>query len=108
MTPSYAFYLEHGGSLSKESYLKGVGAAVAHVDWLTGWKQVPQEHEDAYERAVCAVVDKFAEYGTDPVGGFAIGSFRMDDGSKKTGKQLATDAAWEILAPTGLLWAGIR
>lgn len=107
--PSYTYYSEtYGGTLSQTDYYASLNDAVAHVDWLIGWKVVPAEYEDAYNRAVCSCVDIFHEYGRSAFGGFSIGSFRMgQEGGSLSGNDLATEAAWEILAPTGLLWSGI-
>lgn len=109
--PSYSYYQGTGGKLSQEAFDELCPKAKAHVDWLIGWKDVPQEHEEAYLTAVCFAVDAFAEYGSSGLGdgGFSIGSFRVDgsSGFVASGKDAATDAAWEVLAPTGLLWSGV-
>lgn len=109
--PSYAFYTEtFMGTLSEEEFNSQLSVSVAHVDWLIGWKPVPEASETAYEMAVCACVDIFSQYGTTDLEGFQIGSFRMDkpSGGRTNAKSLATDAAYEFLAPTGLLWSGVR
>lgn len=107
--PTYADYVANGGRLSELDYNLVLPKAVAHVDWLIGWKEVPAEHEDAVKRAILAVLDAFTQYGAEALGGFAIGSFRMDNSAEfNTGKEIATDAAWEFLAPTGLLFSGVR
>lgn len=108
--PTYIFYTTvYKGSVSQEEFDAEVSKAVSHVDWLIGWKVVPEEHETSYQMAVCACVDVFAEYGTGLIDGFAIGSFRMDrpNDGKFTAKELASTAAEEFLAPTGLLWSGL-
>ena len=107
--PTYAFYTgTYGGTLAEADFNAQLQASVAHVDWLIGWKDVPAASETAYEMAVCACVDTFAQYGTGPLDGFSIGSFRMDAApGKASAKELASDAAYEFLAPTGLLWSGV-
>lgn len=107
--PSYTYYKDtYGGKLSQVQYLSQLNDATAHVDWLIGWKVVPLEYQSAYWNAICSCVDVFQQYGRTPMGGFSIGTFRVNDSAGKvSGKDIATDAAWEYLAPTGLLWAGV-
>ena len=106
--PTYNFYKSVGGTLDADTFNAWLPKATAHVDWLIGWKAVPAQYETAYEKAVCFALDELHEYGTTASGGFTIGSFRMsDEGGRISGKDAATDAAWEVLAPTGLLWAGV-
>ena len=109
-TPTYTFYTgTYGGTLTQDEFNAEVNKAVSHVEWLIGWKDVPADAESAYQMAVCACVDVFAEYGTGLIDGFAIGSFRFDrpDDGRFTAKEIATDEATVYLAPTGLLWSGL-
>lgn len=45
-------------------------AAERHVRWLVGAKEPSDSELVAYQRAVCAAVDAFAEFGEGQVGGF--------------------------------------
>jgi len=106
--PSYTFYKNtYKGTVQEDEYNALSSWAAAHVDYLIGYKTVGSADETAVSMAVCACVDAFADYGTDGIGGFSIGSFSMSSSEAITGKQIATDACWEYLAPTGLLFGGI-
>lgn len=111
-TPDYAFYRdEYKGKAPEAAFDEQLSGAVAHVDWLIGFNEVTEATATAYKRAVCAVVEAFAVYGTGPVGGFSIGSFTHSSyvgvGSK-SGKQIATEDAVSELSASGLLYAGVR
>lgn len=108
----YAFYRdEYKGKAPEAVFDEQLPGAVAHVDWLIGFKDVPEASSTAYRRAVCAALEAFAVYGTGPAGGFSIGSFSHSSyvgvGSK-SGKDIATEDAARELSRTGLLYAGVR
>lgn len=107
--PDYAFYRdEYKGRASEAAFDEQLPGASAHVDWLIGFNEVSEAASTAYKRAVCAVVEAFATYGTGPVGGFSIGSFGMSSVGVKSGKDIATEDAARELATTGLLYSGVR
>lgn len=110
--PDYAFYCdEYKGKAPEAAFDEQLPGAVAHVDWLIGFKDVPDAALTAYKRAVCAALEAFAVYGTGPVGGFSVGGFRHSSyvgvGSK-SGKDIATEDASRELSGSGLLYAGVR
>ena len=112
---SYGFYLDgYGGALAAEAFAEALPAAVRCVAALTGARDVREEWDgdvaDAWQRAVCAAADAFAEYGEGRVGGFSIGSFSVtnyrDEGT--TGSEVAREAALAELVGTGLCFSGVR
>jgi len=110
--PDYAFYRdEYKGKAPEEVFDGQLPGAVAHVDWMIGFNDVSEATATAYKRAVCAVVEAFAVYGTGPVSGFSIGTFSYSSyvgvGSK-SGKQIATEDAADELSTSGLLYSGVR
>lgn len=110
--PDYTFYKnEYRGQAPEAVFSEQLRGAVAHVDWMIGFNEVVEATSTAYKRAVCAVVEAFAVYGTGPIGGFSIGSFSHSSyvgvGSK-SGKDIATEDATAELATSGLLFAGVR
>ena len=108
---TYQFYSEvYGGGLSEAAFGASLAAASRHVRWLVGGVE-PAEYElVAYQRAVCAAVDAFAEFGEGQVGGFALGDFKVthyeDEGT--TGEEIATQAALKELVGTSLAFSGVR
>ena len=111
MTVDYAYYSQvYGGGLSEAAFGDLLPSAEAHVKWLCAEKG-PNKDETAHRRAVCAVVDVFAEFGQGQVGGMSIGDFRMtryasDEGV--TGEDMATKAALKELVDTGMAFCGVR
>lgn len=108
---TYAFYSEtYGGGLSESAFGLALPAAARHVRWLVGGAEPSDDELDAYQRAVCAACDAFAEFGEGQVGGFAIGDFKVthyeDEGT--TGAEIATQEALKELVGTGLAFAGVR
>ena len=108
---TYGFYSEtYGGGLSEAAFGASLPAATRHVRWLVGGREPAVWELEAYQRAVCAAVDAFAEFGEGQVGGFALGDFKVthyeDEGT--TGDELATAAATKELVGTSLLFSGVR
>lgn len=108
----YRFYADaYGGGLSEDAFMASLGPAARHVSWLVGGRKPARCEWDEYKRAVCAVVDVFAQYGQGQIAGFQIGEFRMNSYAghgATTGAELATIAATEELAGTSLLFSGVR
>lgn len=108
---AYEFYLQtYGGGLSESAFGLSLPAATRHVRWLVGGDEPGEDELEAYQRAVCAAVDAFAEFGEGQVGGFALGDFKVthyeDEGA--TGEEIATDAALKELVGTSLAFCGVR
>lgn len=108
--PDYSFYTDtYGGSASEANFNAQLPAAVAQVDWMVWPNEVWADQEEAYKKAVCACVDVYLEYGTGYVGGFTIGSFRVDSGTGKvSASDIAVDKAARYLVQAGLMWGGLR
>ena len=108
---TYQFYAEvYGGGLSETAFGLSLPVASRHVRWLVGGAEPADDELEAYQRAVCAAVDAFAEFGEGQVGGFALGDFKVthyeDEGT--TGEELATSAALKELVGTSLAFSGVR
>lgn len=111
VTVTYQFYSQvYGGGLSEAAFGLALPAASRHVRWLVGGSEPSGEELESYQRAVCAAVDAFAEFGEGQVGGFALGDFKVthyeDEGT--TGEEIATDAAIKELVGTTLVFCGVR
>ena len=75
---TYQFYSEtYGGGLSEAAFVDTLPAAERHVRWLVGAKEPSDSELVPYQRAVCAAVDAFAEFGEGQVGGFSLGDFKV-------------------------------
>lgn len=110
----YQWYaIDYGGELPEGAFASVLPAAVRHVDWLCGdagrWFGTRE-----YKRAVCAVVDVFAEWGEADAGGFTLGEFKVafrsdghGSGSGTSGEELATKAALKELFHTGAAFSGV-
>ena len=108
---TYQFYGEtYGGGLSEAAFGASLPAAARHVRWLCDGREPADDELESYQKAVCAAVDAFAEFGEGQVGGFSIGDFKVthyeDEGT--TGKEIATDAALKELVGTSLAFCGVR
>ncbi len=108
---TYQFYGEtYGGGLSEAAFGASLPAATRHVRWLCDGREPDESELVAYQRAVCAAVDAFAEFGEGQVGGFALGDFKVthyeDEGT--TGEEIATADALKELVGTSLAFAGVR
>ena len=108
---TYEFYSQvYGGGLSESAFGLALLAASRLVRWLVGGAEPGDDELEAYQRAVCAAVDAFAEFGEGQVGGFALGDFKVthyeDEGT--TGGEIATDAALKELVGTSLVFCGGR
>lgn len=69
-TVTYQFYSEtYGGGLSEAAFGLALPAAERHVRWLVGAKEPADCELVAYQRAVCAACDAFAEFGEGLDGG---------------------------------------
>ena len=108
--PSYTFYADDfHGELSEDVFNANINKAVAFVRQLCGDKRITPATQTAFFRAVCAVVDAFAQYGTTPQTGFSVGSFTVQSGGSNasTGYDIAREGALLELAGTGLSYAGL-
>ena len=108
---TYQFYKDvYGGGLSESAFGLALPAAMRHVRWLVGGAEPLDDELEAYQRAVCAAVDAFAEFGEGQVGGFSLGDFKVthyeDEGT--TGEEIATADAHKELLGTSLAFAGVR
>ena len=108
---TYEWYSQtYGGGLSESAFELSLPAATRHVRWLVGGSEPSDEELESYQRAVCAAVDAFAEFGEGQVGGFSLGDFKVthyeDEGTRSSlvrhsssaecadaGAQADTDAA---------------
>jgi len=110
-TVTYQFYSEtYGGGLSEAAFGLALPAAARHVRWLVGGAEPCEDELESYQRALCAAVDAFAEFGEGQVGGFSLGDFKVthyeDEGT--TGEEIATQEALKELVGTSLVFAGVR
>jgi len=110
---SYEFYSEtYGGGLSEAAFGDSLPAALRLLRRLCDGVVPEEGSEDfgAWQRAVCAACDAFAEYGEGQLDGFTIGEFRTMryQGRGTTGTEIATAAAIDELAGTSLLFCGVR
>lgn len=108
---TYQLYKDvYGGGLSESAFGLALPAATRHVRWLVGGAEPLDDELEAYQRAVCAAVDAFAEFGEGQVGGFSLGDFKVthyeDEGT--TGEEIATADALKELVGTSLAFAGVR
>ena len=108
---TYEWYSQtYGGGLSESAFELSLPAATRHVRWLVGGSEPSDEELESYQRAVCAAVDAFAEFGEGQVGGFSLGDFKVthyeDEGT--TGEEIATADALKELVGTALAFAGVR
>ena len=108
---TYEWYSQtYGGGLSESAFGLSLPAATRHVRWLVGGSEPSDEELESYQRAVCAAVDAFAEFGEGQVGGFALGDFKVthyeDEGT--TGEEIATQEALKELMGASLAFSGVR
>ena len=106
----YAFYRdEYGGDLSVDAFTSALPAALRHVRWLCGAKDIADCDLLAYRRAICAADEAFSEYGEGEVGGFSIGDYSVTNYQNKgtTGSEMATSAAMKELCGTAAVFAGV-
>ena len=106
---TYEFYTDtYGGALSEDAFDGCVAMAESHVAWLCAVKGA-DETSETFQRAVCAAVDAFCEYGAGEVGGYSIGDFTVRNYENKgtTGEELATQAALRELGLSGMAFAGV-
>ena len=108
---TYRFYKDvYGGGLSESAFGLALPVAARHVRWLVGGAEPCEDELESYQRALCAAVDAFAEFGEGQVGGFALGDFKVthyeDEGT--TGEEIATADALKELAGTSLVFCGVR
>lgn len=108
---TYQFYSQvYGSGLSESAFGLALPAASRHVQWLVGGREPTEDELESYQRAVCAAVDAFAEFGEGQVGGFALGDFKVthyeDEGT--TGEEIATQEVLKELMGTSLAFSGVR
>ena len=108
---TYQFYKDvYGGGLSEAAFGLALPAASRHVRWLVSGAEPSEDELERYQRAVCAAVDAFAEFGEGQVGGFSLGDFKVthyeDEGT--TGEEIATADALKELVGTSLAFSGVR
>ncbi|HJG61719.1 MAG TPA: hypothetical protein K8W21_01885 [Enorma massiliensis] len=109
MAVTYAYYFEtYGGGLPEAAFSSCINVAEAHVKWLCAAGDYCP-NSNAFKRAVCAVTEAFAEFGSGEVGGYSIGQFSVKNYENKgtTGEELATQAALHELAGTGYAFCGV-
>lgn len=103
---TYQFYSE----VSEAAFGLALPAASCHVRWLVGGTEPNDDELEAYQRAVCAAADAFAEFGEGQVGGFVLGDFKVthyeDEGT--TGEEIATADAMKEPVGTSLAFSGVR
>lgn len=105
--PDYKFYQnEYGGNASEATFDSCLSPALAHVNWLIGFNKVTEETSQAYNLAVCSVIDARAEFGSGGVG-FSIGSFSVNGIDRQQVNSAMTEAAVKYLVGTGLLYQGV-
>lgn len=110
-TVTYQFYGEvYGGGLSEAAFGLALTAAERHVRWLVDAREPADGELVPYQRAVCAAVDAFAEFGEGQVGGFALGDFKVThyEDAGTTGEEIATADALKELVGTSLAFCGVR
>ena len=102
---TYQKCVEAGLTMGEAMYRENAAAAVAQVDYLVGANEVTDEAK--YLEAVVAAMRAYA--GSAATGaGFSIGSFSMGaDPGGRTAQRAARDAAYEVLATTGMVYAGL-
>ena len=108
---TYQFYKDvYGGGLSEAAFGLALPAASRHVRWLVSGAEPSEDELESYQRAVCAAVDAFAEFGEGQVGGFSLGDFKVthyeDEGT--TGEEIATADALKELVGTSPAFSGVR
>ena len=103
---TYQFYSEvYGGGLSEAAFGLALPAASRHVRWLVGGAEPSEDELERYQRAVCAAVDAFAEFGEFSLGDFKVTHYE-DEGT--TGEEIATANALKELVGTSLAFCGVR
>lgn len=78
--------------------------------WVVGGAESGDGELESYQRAVCAAVDVFADFGEGQVGGFALGDFKVIhyEDEDTTGEEIATADALRGLVGTSLAFSGAR
>lgn len=105
--PTYSFYVsDFNGQLDEADFTAQLTPAFIEVQDMITWKEVPSQCVEAFNMAVCAVIDVYAYNGLGVAGGFSVGSFSMSTPIHDV-KKFAREQARKYLAPTGLLYAGV-
>ena len=112
--PSYQDYQDlYGGTMAADAFAEAKPAALRCARSLCGGAEPDHfwsaRDTLAWQRAVCAAAEAFSEFGEGRVGGFEVGDFKVTNYMEKgtTGREVATAAALEELAATGLAFSGV-
>ncbi|NHM14447.1 hypothetical protein [Xiamenia xianingshaonis] len=107
----YAFYTDtYKGGLSEAAFYDCLPRALRHVRWLTGYREpIGCVEKERYQRAICAAVDAFADFGDGGIG-FTLGSFKTNvrDGVAFSAEDKATQAALGELGDLSMAFCGVR
>lgn len=96
-------YMQHPGGISEEDFNALLPAARAAVEFVVGINEVTDEGR--YRRAVWAAMGALADTYDGP--GLTVGSFTLHQGGSKSRAEAARDAAYEVLATSGMAYGGI-
>lgn len=103
--PTYDFYAsEYGGTLTEAQFdaqLQAARGLVAYVTRPAVLRNGEPEGDNltAFQRATCAVIDSYAEYGTVDASSLKVGTFSITQGDAASSGH-AMDAAVRELAET--------
>ncbi|MGI6125864.1 MAG: hypothetical protein ACOYEF_02755 [Planifilum sp.] len=101
--PTYDGYRVNGGTMAESGYSSCVRRASDIVADIVGCNAVTDEA--AYLRAVYAAVDAIGDGGLSSV---TVGSFSAScAGTQRSAEDEAYDAAFRVLATTGMAYGGI-
>ena len=111
LTVDYEFYKNtyHGNKISETAWPAFLRDAAAFLDMITFGREIPDEHMDACQMAVCAIAD--AAYGggeEKQIASESVGKWtRTYQTDTKTDDMRKKDAAAIYLSNTGLLYRGV-
>lgn len=111
LTVEYEFYKNtyHGDKISEAAWPAFSRDAAAFLDMITFGREIPDEHMDACQMAVCAIAD--AAYGggeEKQIASESVGKWtRTYQTDTKTEDMRKKDAAAIYLSNTGLLYRGV-
>lgn len=101
--PTYGGYRLYGGTMAENGYESCVGRASDIVADIVGCNAVTDE--SAYLRAVYAATEAVGNGG---MSGVTVGSFSASyAGAQRSAEAEAYDAAYRVLATTGMAYGGI-
>ncbi len=96
-------YRLHPGGISEGEFNALLPAARATVDFLVGRNEVTDG--ERYREAVWAAMGALSEAHAG--GSMSIGSFSVSGGDSRSRSDAARDAAYRVLAATGMVYAGV-